>query len=407
MPPVNEDDNLDGFLESEDDPKPIKTAEQLKKEADDLAESERLKKEEEEKSKGKSDDEPDFSREHKKKTEKKEEKPSKDESNAILRKQRDDLAEKNKVFTEVFGENSPSTIKPIWDFVAESIDGGIVTPETVQETIESIRSQQEEIETLRAQVAEKDAAIEKLDIRSSPVFNKKYVEPYKEALSDLFLEFADVGSDKKIIGEKSAIALRDFITDPNNASMDTVSMKAALKQYAESYHKETGEDAKLPSVTDMMKSWRNFQSKRTEMNDAYSNWGIKKKEDEERANNEQLSNQESQARQSKKARSDMASKAFREFPIDELSGFMEERDVRDLFKKQYNAGEDILSGKSVPTYDKVITSYVKADILDKILPRYQELLDLEKRVKEGERNGLHGTKPIPAGKGQEKDWTED
>lgn len=350
--------------------------------------------------------EPTFTRDTPPKDDKsKDDKKSKEESNGILRKQRDEYKKAAEGYQTIFGEHPPEVLKPVWDFVAENIDGGVVSSDTVIQTIESLRSLKEENEQLKGELQQKDLTIEKLDIKSSPAFESKYVKPYKEAHNDLFLEFANVGPDSKVIGAASAQAFLNFITDPKGEELDGIKMKAAMKQYAESYKQETGEEASLPSVSDLMKSYRSFLSKRSAMNDAYTNWGVKKKEDEERLTVEQQQQQEMRERQSKRLRSDLVSKAFREFPFDAVEKVVDEKEIQAIFREQYQVGENILEGKQAMTYDQVMTAYVKAKLFDKLQPKIKEWIELEESEKEGARNHLPGSRePAPGKKGEEKHW---
>lgn len=391
MPPVEDDQKTVAkeFFNFDDDKPNLEKQQQQQKLQEEEAEKQRLLEEEtlkQQQSKN-DDDEPNFSRE------KKEEKkgPSKEESNAILRKQRDEATAAKEAFSKIFGDSNPEVVKPLWDHLQETVEGGVVTPDTVTQWLETQKSLKEENDRLASELAAKDATIEKLDIKSSPVFEKTYVQPYKQAHDDLMVEFATIGSDKKIIGEVSTKAFMDFLTNPENATLDGIGMKAALRQYGEQFKKETGEDPTATSVTDMMKAFRNFQSKRKEMHDAYSNWGAKKKEDEARLIAEQEANEELNQKRSKRLRSDLASKAFREFPFDDFKDVVPDKEIESMFKEEFEKGEQILAGKSTITYDGVMQQYVKARLLDKMLPRMKELLALEAKLKANERSGLPGS----------------
>ncbi len=343
------------------------------------------------------DEQPKFVREPRKT------KPNADESIATLRKQRDEERAKNEKFTSIFGDHSPETIKPILDLLIERADGPI-TPEFVNEVLEDYRISKNKIEDLGKELTEKEKKVLELDIRYSDDFKNNFERPYQEAMQSLFLEFAQVDGEK-VIGPKATASFNEFLTKTED--LDGLKIKQALNKFAREYKEETGESPILPSITDLTKAVRNFNSKREELHDAYTNWKVKKKEVEEK----RLAESETQTEQQKKAlrrqRVEYASKAYREFDLDSLP-FVDEKDIEVMFREEFELGENVREGKDVPEYDKLIQRGVKSRLWDKYAQELADLRQFKEKVEKGERSGLSGTDRIGAQKNNgNKQYSQD
>ena len=142
------------------------------------------------------------------------------------------------------------------------------------------------------------------------------------------------------------------------------------------------------------------------MHSAYVDWKTTKEEKRKQSESEQQILTEAQQRANKKKRVELASKAFREFDLEEIP-FVTEKEAEELFKEEYQFSEKIYTGESVPEYDALLQRGVKSRLWDKY---QQELVDLRKfkeEVEEGERNGLPGSKPKRESKVPTKDWLQE
>ena len=366
-----------------------KTQEEIDAEA--KAEADRIEAE-----KQKKEDGPIFKRDEKKK-------PTKEESIATLRKQRDDALEVGKVFTEVFGEHKPSAIKPLLDFVLEEADGPI-TEEYVIGKIQEFKELKTVSSKYIEQLEEKERKIAELDVRESKEFEENFKKPYKEAHDSLFLEFATIGPDKKVIAPEATKAFQKFLTELKDPS--GIEVKSALMEFAKEFKKESGEDPTLPSVTHLMDSLRTFNKVRHDMHNAYVNWKTTKEEAKKKKESETQILTEAQQRANKKKRVDLASKAFREFDLEDIS-FVTEKEAEELFKEEYQFSEKIYTGEDVPEYDSLLQRGVKSRLWDKYKDKLVSLLKLEEEIEEGERNGLPGSMELKKKKAPVKDWLED
>jgi hypothetical protein len=379
--------------------KDITKPEDDKKKADDQKAIDDQKKIDDQKAiddqKKKDEDEPDFTKPVKKKV-------TQDESIATLRKQRDEEREGNKIYKETFGDVDPVILKDVVDFVKEHVDGPI-TKDAITTIITDLKAKKDEVAKLQAELQEREKIVNELDVTHSKEFNDRYKTPFKEAYDTLFLEFATVTADKKILAPKATKEFNDFITA--NKDIEGVEIKAALNKYAKDFEAESGEKPDLPSMSSLMTSLRSFISAREAMNAAYSNWKVKKEEDTKRKALENQTQTEAQMKASKKMRTDLVSKAFREFDSDSIP-FVEDKDIEVIFKEEYQFGERFYSENNVPGYDEVIVKGVKASLWDKWAGKLKDLLDLEHAVEKGERNGLRGGKRIDnkTGAADKADW---
>ncbi len=324
-----------------------------------------------------------------------------DESIAALRKARDEERKKNEVFTKIFGDNQPEAIKPLLDYIQEHVEGPM-TVDAVTAAIEDLKGTKNKVTELSTELQEKEKKVTELDIRFSDDFKKNYELPYKEAFDTLFLEFATVAEDKTLVAPKSTQAFHALLT--SNPEITGLDAKAALMKFAKDYEAESGEKPMLPSMDSLMSSLRKFKVTKATMHDAFTNWQTKKKEDAQRAVAERQIQSEAQKKASKKMRTDLVSKAFREFDLDSIP-FVDDKEAEELFKEEYAFGEEIFDGKKVPEYDSVMARGVKARLWDKYSKKLSELLELEKTMEEGERNGLPGSRRIINTKtGEKVDW---
>jgi len=318
----------------------------------------------------------------------KKEKPPKatqEQSIATLRKQRDEFAEKNKGFTELFGESSPNIIKPVYDFLTEIAEGPI-TETAVQTFIEEHKQFKDRVAELEAKLEEKDKVITEVDIRYSDEFKRDFDEPYKAAAQELFLEFANV-QGQEVIAPIATKAFNDFLLGKPDAN--GVEVKGEMAKFVAAYKRESGEDPVVPSITSIMNALRGFKDKATKLHDAYTNWSVKKKETVQK----RMADQQIQTEATNKAlaakRKELAGKAFREFDL-ESTPFVEAKEIESFVREEYKLGEEIREGK-VPEYDEFIKRGVEARLWQKYGKRITELMELEESVNKGERNDLPGS----------------
>lgn len=379
----------------------------LDKDLDDLFEQENKEEKQEEK-KEITEDKKDLEKEKEEeivlKREPKKGKETKDESVANLRKQRDEARLSAKAFTETFGETKPEVIKPLLELASEIVDGPI-TVESITTFISELKSKDETINELKKTIEGQERKIDDLDVRYSPTFEKQYKKPYEDAGQNLFLEFATVDEDKKIIGPKSTKSFNDYLLGLEN--IDGVEIKANLQKFVKSFKEETGEDPSIPTMNSLMSSVRSFHKAKADMQEAYSNWKNKKKHSQEQSIIETEKEREVINQRNARERKRLLSKAYQEFDFDEYD-FVDEKEAESLFREEFAMGEKLMKGEDVPSYDKMIERGVKARLFDKFASRIKELIELEKSVEKGERNHIAG-----AGKGKNetrqptKDWLED
>lgn len=311
-----------------------------------------------------------------------------DQSIAALRKQRDELAERNKGFTELFGENPPQVIKPIYELVSELSEGPI-TENSVKSFIEEHKTAKDRIAELEAKLGEKEKVITEVDIRYSDEFKNNFDLPYKAAAQELFLEFANIQGEETIAPHATK-AFNDFLLSKPDAN--GVEVKGKLAEFVRAYKEESGEDPIVPSITSIMNALRGFKDKAIKLQDAYNNWSVKKKETVEKKMADQQIQNEATNKALAAKRKDLAGKAFREFNLDDTP-FIETSEIEFFVREEYQFGEDIRDGK-VPEYDEFIKRGVEARLWKKYGKRLTELLELEQSVEKGERNDLTGENRI-------------
>jgi hypothetical protein len=304
-----------------------------------------------------------------------------EESLGILRKQRDEEREKNKRLSSIFGESDPDAVKPIFDLIIEKANGP-VTKEFIEEFLSSYKDSENKINLLAKELEEKEKKVSEIDIRYSDDFKASFEKPYGDALQSLYLEFANLDGDK-VIAPNSTKAFNEYLT--GEAELNGIEVKSALFKFAKAFREESGEEPILPSVTDLMKSIREFNSKRDGLKDAYTNWKTKKKEIEESRARENEETSATQSKAMKRKRVELASKAFQEF---ESPDFIEDDDVSKMFSEEFKFGEDLREGKDVPTYDKILQRGVKSRLWDLYKDELAELRQFKASHEKGERNGL-------------------
>lgn len=323
---------------------------------------------------------PIFTREPKKKK-------APDESFNEIRKARDEAIKEASQFKQLFeGFDKPDVVKPIVEFIKD-IANGPVTEDVIVSFLDEVKNKDQEIIELKSKLEEQEKTVNELDVRYSSEFKEHYEKPYRQAAEDLFLEFANVTDDKKVIGPKSTKKFNDFLLNIND--IDGRSVKSALQAFAKEYREETGEEAVLPTINSLMSSLRSFHSNKEKLNEAVSNWKIKKQETQRQYEIRMEQEREALERKSKRERTTLASKAYSEFDFDSID-FIEEDEVKGIFNKEFQAYENILKGEAVPPYNELLTRGVKANLFDKLIPRLKELMEKESKQKKDERSGLPG-----------------
>lgn len=346
------------------------------------------------------DEEPDFKREPKQVAQKTEKQVKHEESAKALREQRDQLQQNLQVIKDVFGEADPSAFKPFVEFILDRSEG-VVTPESIQEILQEIQSKDEKISEFQVKLDEKEKYVSELDIRYSEEFKTQYLKPAEEAQSSLLLEFATISPDGKIIGPVSTRKLIDFLT--KTPDLDGIKVKGSIEAFRKEYKEETGEDPAISGFTSIMNSLREYQSKNEKLQSAYENWSEEKKKSQEQSALQAEQEREASAKRNKRERSNLSTKAFREFDIDD---FMDESEVQSFFKEEYDKGEKIFNGEDIPPYDQMISRGVKARLWDKYKSKLKELIDLEKLVKKNTDSGIRKTVAFDGDKktATEGDW---
>lgn len=345
----------------------------------------------------KPDDGPKFVREPKKQV-------TKEDNLAILRKERDEAREQSKKFTETFGDHSPEVIKPILDLLIERADGPI-TPDLVTDVLNEFKISGKKLSDLQLELQAKEKKVSELDIRHSDEFKKKFQVPYETAINDLVFEFANVTVDgDKIIAPAATDEFKEFLL--SNPELGGIKVKGALQQFAKRYKEESGEDAVLPTINSLMTSLRNFSTKRLAMKDAFDNWAVEKKKQQELSQAESEKTREHQEKALRRSRTELASKAFREFPLDDIP-FLEEKEIEGMFQTEYAFGEDIRQGKNVPGYDLFLKKGVDAQLWNKYYPELVELRKFKEDVEKGDRSGLPGTNRVEKVKTGERAYGKD
>lgn len=329
-----------------------------------------------------------------------------EESIAALRKKKDELQLKVEEYEKKFGDLNPETVNPILDHLKENFEGAI-TEESVRDYLIETKALKEENETLKQQLSEKEKFVEEIDIQHSSEFKKNFTEPLQQAQQSILIEIANVGPDgKTIIGPKST---QQFYQTLIQGQFDGIALKAEVSKFKKAYKEETGEDhPELPPVNSLMNLVRNFQKKSEDRDNAYKHWGKTKEENKKKQEQEYFQNQERSQKENRKQRVTLASKAFREFPLDEEFNFIEEKEAKSLFDEEFRFGEKLFTGKpeDIPPYDEMISRGVRARLFDIWAPIIKKYLEQEAKEQDSKRSGIHkNTRPNLDKKSEDqKDW---
>lgn len=332
----------------------------------------------------------------------KKEKPNPDDSAKQLRKDRDEARESLKVFTEVFGEHKPGVIKPLLEYLVDGIDGPL-TEEIINEKLDQIKNSDTEIQKLRGFVSEREAKITELDVRESPEFKEKFIQPYQEAADALFVEFAKFDGEGKPVAPQSSATFHQFLMK-NAKELNPISLKQQIEIFKGEFKKETnGEEISMPSVQIMMDALRGFGGKQAKMAEAYSKWATIKKETEEKSKNDQEQQNQLQQTRNARERKSFMQKAMNDF---ERPDFIEESKLAEKFQDEHLFMEKIFKQEEIPPHDQLIQRGVKSRLYDEFLPDYKRLLALEEEWDKSDRNHIPG-QGGKGGKGENgKDWLE-
>lgn len=327
-------------------------------------------------------------------------KPTNEESNGILRKKLDQAESELKTFKEKFSSVPAEAITPYIEYL-EKVNDGVIDADAAKKVIEEIEAKDVEIVELRQKLEEKEKRVSEIDVRYSDEFKSKYEEPYKAAANTMLLEFASVSPDKKLIAPNATKKLHDYLAQ-NSDKIDAMEVKAKLQEYKQDFKEETnGEDVSLPSVTSMMQSVRAFNKAKSDMHEAYTTWGSKKKQDQEQRLAEEERQRDLAYKAGRRERSTLASKAYKDYDIDTYD-FIKEDELKEIVQEEFKFGEKVMQGADVPPYDTLITRGVNSRLWEKHRDNYLRLLKEEEQrePKKGSRLQTNTTK-------QTKSWLDD
>ncbi len=351
------------------------------------------KKEEEEKTKikkpeEKDDDEPVFTRQQ---AEDRKQKPNKEESVNELKKNHLLVTAELKNYKDLLGDASPETFKEAVEFIKSNIEGPI-TKDAVVNFLEVIKKAKEEAGTYKKTAEEYEKKLTDMDVRTSRVFQEKYVAPYNDALNTLIFSYAVPGEKEgEFIAPKATKTLNDFLAgDPTKLNQATV--VAALRKFEQEFKAESNEEAPRYNVADIFKNIRVFNEKRGSMNGAYDNWKDQKVKDEEQSKVQAASEAESTARVKKAERRTMATEAYNTFEHDTFTDLVPEAVLSTLFQDEWKFSEKFFDKDGEPPkYNDLLKRGIKSRIVDKLVAdgtwekmvaAYKEKLESEKEEEE-------------------------
>ncbi len=394
---------IDGFFEEEVTPDLQKKPEEKK--VDDKKKDDKKEKEDILDDKDDEEDLPEFLKSSPDSSKEQKQKGKKPEENiAILRKQRDEYKQKSEKFSSLFGESDPEAIEPLVEFINERAEGPI-TKEFITELVDDIKKKDDEINEWKQKFENHEKKLQHVDITTSEEFQTKFKKPYEDSSQNLLVQFASVTSDKKVIAPIATKKFHSFLME-NAEAIDAITVKQKLKEFKDEFEKESGEEADIPAIKDMMASIRDFADNKQKIRKAYTEWKTVKEEEGKKSALESQQLTEAQKKQARKVRISESTKAFNSF---ELDLDIEDINIKELFTEEFKEGESFFEGeKEIPAYSELITRGVKARLFDKIAPRLKELLELEKKLQESERQGFSqkGERVFKQNKSKESDWLE-
>jgi hypothetical protein len=244
---------------------------------------------------------------------------------------------------------------------------------------------------MQERLAENEKKVIDLDIRHSEDFKLNYIKPYNDTAQEMFLDFAQVGSDQKVIAPKATKEFNDFLL--GLTEIDGLKVKAKLNEFAKAFRDESGEEAVLPAVSTLMASIRNYHAARTSMHEAYNDWGNKKKENVQKLTAKQQEEFEKSQKTGRRIRVEESSKAFQEFDLDKFD-FIKESELEEIFKEEFELGEKLSRGEDMPPYRELLTRGAKARLFDKYAPMLKDLISFKEKFDKGERNHVKGSDDI-------------
>jgi len=334
------------------------------------------------------DDDDGFTFGEKKKTVKK--KPTKEESLAELRKQRDDLKTTNDSFTSAIGDLDVGIIKQIGAFIGEQFKDDIPTEDAVIAFLDEAKESKKKVEEMEKELSDRDSRIKDLDIRSSKDFNDQYVEPLKAVAADLQVEIANIDPDSAEV--LAPLATRKFHNElMKSSSLTSMKIKQMLTKFGKEFEAESGEKYEAPSVAAVSESYRKFKKVDVKMGEAYKTWQTEKKDAADRGGKLDEEKRLLEIKQGKDERRAGAIKGLRSFNMDLVEDFKTKEEIEKEFRAVFQENESLFDDVSnVPTYDILTQRTVKAKLFDEMAAKYKELLEWKKSQEEEDGDDSKG-----------------
>jgi len=298
-------------------------------------------------------------------------KPSKDESAAILKQQRDEARKKAEDLQKIVDSAKSQ------DTIIAKIKAKINKDEIDEADLDTLFANNDFTEREKAALEKnlKDAneRLKFYDVTTSQEYQDNFVKPIDEASKALSAEIVHIAKGKPIYNEQAASIMQELVKSETVTQQD---VKIALNQIRDAYD-EAGFEYEMPSIGSVFRSVTEIRTLAVNANKAIEDWEVEKKA--KLAEKQELDQAKSKniATKTRKERHSIA-KGF-------LNSFIESDDAELLIEdhgyeetanaviNSHNTLTDMLDDpEKAPSYDAILEAYTKAALYDKLIQTRRE-----------------------------------
>jgi hypothetical protein len=340
-------------------------------------------------------------------------KKTKAEQVGDLRKSRDDAVNRAKELEEELnslkgkGAADIDKYNDVYKYIKEKYDNN---PESY---INANKKRKKELEAAQKKLGEANTRLREIDITQSQEWASEILTPIKRAQDDIYVAVAGnfiKKGDKGEISVSHRTIFDGFIDQiiSTNGPKNAIELKAVIKEFAEFFNRQTGEDFEVAGTTrEIVSALEEINEKRTKAKDLYDNWEQEKNKIKVKTTEEQQDFLQKQRKQTLEAFKAGTKKAYDEFDVDLLDGLYESNEVRDIFLSAYTESAKAIEEPSdAPPWEEVITLSAKGRMFDKLLDEFKKTKEELSEFRDADFDGVPGSRrqPVARHSNGEIDW---
>lgn len=322
-------------------------------------------------------------------------KPSKDESAAILKQQRDEARKKAEELQKIVDSTKSQ------DTIIAKIKAKINKDEIDEADLDTLFANNDFTErekaALEKNLKEANERLKFYDVTTSKEYQENFVKPIEEASKALSAEIVHISKGKPIFNEKAAEIMQNLVKAESVTQQD---VKIAINQIRDAYE-EAGYEYEVPSIGAVFRSVNEIRTLAVNANKAIKDWETEKQA--KLAEKQELEQAKSKtiATKTRKERQAIAKDFLNKFiDSDDAELLIEDHGYEETANaviSSHNTLTDMLDDpEKAPSYDAILEAYTKAALYDKLIQTRRDSGKIAKAEVKKAKLDSAGTKTTPS-----------